>query len=270
MKIHDGQLSDTTNIDSNSYLQINSCGIQVQSHSGKLTYRKQGRRDYHIIYIIDGSCEVEYNGTLSVLKRGFVLYPPHMAQRYIEQKDTKKLWIHFNGYSVEEILKEANLSCGVHHVPPSPVCEKIFVQLVAEHNKKIVPSNAKGLLLTFLCTLGKSIHNIQTTNEKIDEAISFITMNYNMEISTWELATSCNLSESRFMHLFKERVGHSPHSYQQTLRINNSLTLLASTQLSITDISMQIGYTDPLYFSRVFKKHTGMSPKQYRATSSQT
>lgn len=264
MKIHIGKLLDTTDIDSNSYLQINSCGVQLQSQQGKLTYRKQGRCDYHIIYIIEGACEVEYDGKMTLLKHGFVLYPPHMSQRYIEQKNTRKLWIHFNGYNVEEILKEAKLSYGVHHVPPSPICEKLFLQLVVEHNQKTDISNEKGLLLTFLNTLGKSVNNIQTTNKKIEAAISFITMHYNTEISIKELAESCNLSQSRFMYLFKEKVGQSPHSYQQMLRINNSIALLTSTQLSITDICMQAGYTDPLYFSRIFKKYTGISPKQYR------
>lgn len=43
MKIHNGKLSDISNIESNSYLQINSCGIQLQSGQGKLTFRKEGR-----------------------------------------------------------------------------------------------------------------------------------------------------------------------------------------------------------------------------------
>ena len=264
MKIHNGNLLDISNIESNSYLQINSCGIQLQSGQGKLTFRKEGRCDYHIVYIAEGACEIEYNGEMTLLKHGFVLYPPHVPQRYIEHQNTRKLWIHFNGYHVEDILKECKLSYGVHHLSPSPVCEKLFIQLTAEHNQKSGLSNEKGLLLTFLNTLGKSINNISTTNEKIEEAISFITTHYNTEISIKELADSCDLSQSRFMYLFKEKAGQSPHAYQQMLRINNCMTLLASTQLNITDICMLSGYTDPLYFSRIFKKYVGMSPTEYR------
>ena len=66
------------------------------------------------------------------------------------------------------------------------------------------------------------------------------------------------------MYLFKEKAGQSPHAYQQMLRINNCMTLLASTQLNITDICMLSGYTDPLYFSKIFKKYVGMSPREYR------
>ena len=94
--------------------------------------------------------------------------------------------------------------------------------------------------------------------------ISFMITHYNTEISVQELAKSCNLSPSRFMHLFKEHTGQSCSAYLQSLRISNSLSLLTSTQLSITEICLQVGYSDPLYFSRVFTKHTGISPKKYR------
>ena len=230
MKIYNGYLLDISDIESNSYLQINSCGIQLQSQQSILTYRKEGRCDYHIMYITEGACEIEYNGEITSVKHGFVLYPPRMSQRYIEHKNTRKLWIHFNGYYVEDILREAKLSYGVHHVSPSPVCEKLFVQLTAEYNQKTGISNEKGLLLTFLNTLGKSVNNHGTTYERIDEAISFITTHYNMDISIKELADSCNLSQSRFLYLFKEKAGQSPHAYQQMLRINNCITLLTSTQ----------------------------------------
>ncbi len=264
MQIHNGQIQDISDFESNTFLQVNSCGIQYQSQQGKLTYRKEGRCDYHIVYITDGACEIEYEGKTTLLNYGFVLYPPHVSQRYIEHTKTKKLWIHFNGYYIEEILKETKLEYGVHHITPSPVCEKVFVQLVAEHNQKTGISNDKGLLLTFLTMLGKSINHLNSSNEKIEEAVSFITTNYNTEISIQELADSCNLSQSHFMALFKEKTGQSPHAYQQTLRINNCMTLLASTQLSVSDIGMLSGYTDPLYFSRVFKKYVGVSPKEYR------
>jgi len=264
MRIHNGKHMDISDIPSHTWLQINSCGIQHQLGQGKLTFRKEGRCDYHIVYIADGASEVEYAGNTTLLKHGFVLYPPHMLQRYIEHDHTRKLWIHFNGYYVEEILKEYGLNCGVHHMSPSPVCEKLFVQLVAEHNQKAELSNEKALLLTFLNMLGKSVNHRNTTNEKIEEAISFITTHYTAEISISELAESCNVSQSRFLYLFKEKAGQSPHAYQQMLRIHNSMTLLASTKLQVTDISALSGYADPLYFSRVFRKYTGMSPKAYR------
>ena len=72
------------------------------------------------------------------------------------------------------------------------------------------------------------------------------------------------LSQSRFMYLFRERFGMAPKEYQTNLRIGNAKTLLITTRLPISEVGAMSGYSDPLYFSRVFKKHTGQSPKQYR------
>ena len=113
--------------------------------------------------------------------------------------------------------------------------------------------------------MGKSVNHVENiSNDKINEAITFITMHYNTDINIKELASSCNLSQSRFMYLFKEQTGMAPHAYQQTLRIKNSMTLLTSTNLKIVEIGKQCGYEDSLYFSRIFKKLVDVSPKEYR------
>lgn len=264
MEIYNGDLRDTTNFKSHSFLQINSCGIQPATPGEQITYRRKGRVDYHILYVAEGMCEVEYEGKTHLLRHGFVLYPPHVPQQYIDCENTVKMWIHFNGYYIDEILKEAKLENGVHPISPSPIFEKMFIQLVAEHNQQIPVSNEKGLLLSLLYTLGKLVNNTDTTNDKIKQAVTFITTHYNSEISIKELAASANLSQSRFMALFKEQTGMAPHSYQQMLRLKNCMTLLSSTQLSISDICAMSGYQDPLYFSRIFRRHVGVSPRQYR------
>lgn len=63
---------------------------------------------------------------------------------------------------------------------------------------------------------------------------------------------------------FKQYVGLSPARYIQSLRIVNAQRLLERTKYSIGEVSEIVGYDNPLYFSRVFKKETGLSPAQYR------
>lgn len=59
-------------------------------------------------------------------------------------------------------------------------------------------------------------------------------------------------------------MGEPPQSYLNRTVIEKAKTLLEDTALSVGEIALKLGFTDPLYFSRLFKKHCGISPKSYR------
>ena len=62
-------------------------------------------------------------------------------------------------------------------------------------------------------------------------------------------------------------MGYSPLAYQTRLRIERAKDLLRNTSLRVSEIAAQIGYQNPMYFSSTFKKHTGMTPLEYRDKS---
>ena len=72
------------------------------------------------------------------------------------------------------------------------------------------------------------------------------------------------MSVSYFLKKFKEVTAKSPMQYILGIRINNAVSLLESTDYNVTEISTIIGYDNPLYFSRIFKKQKGVSPSDYR------
>ena len=84
------------------------------------------------------------------------------------------------------------------------------------------------------------------------------------EISMTALADSFDLSTTRFSLSFKEEVGMSPLDYLTLLRVEKAKELLASTDLTITEISVQVGYYDSGSFIRRFKQVAGITPLQYR------
>ena len=79
-----------------------------------------------------------------------------------------------------------------------------------------------------------------------------------------DYALLCNLSESRFSHLFKEICGISPLEYIQSLRLKKATELLENTDMSVAKIAEAVGIADQNYFSRFFKSKTGVSPRRYR------
>jgi AraC family transcriptional regulator len=79
-----------------------------------------------------------------------------------------------------------------------------------------------------------------------------------------ELAASVGLSASHFCRAFKTAMGVSPHQYLINLRIARARLLLVETQLSVIDVGAAVGYDDPSYFARLFRRATGLSPAGYR------
>jgi AraC family transcriptional regulator of arabinose operon len=71
----------------------------------------------------------------------------------------------------------------------------------------------------------------------------------------------------QFSDLFKRHYGTSPMAYFSELRMQRARELLSFTKMSVKEIAAELGFDDPLYFSRAFKKVSGMSPRDYRLKS---
>lgn len=98
------------------------------------------------------------------------------------------------------------------------------------------------------------------TQRVIEHILSF----YNKPINKEELAAQLSTHPSHLSRKFKEETKMTLTAFQQTLRINQAKHLLKTENLSVEEIAWTIGYDDPSYFARVFKKETGRTPSQYR------
>ena len=97
-----------------------------------------------------------------------------------------------------------------------------------------------------------------------NQAITYMRAHLSKQITIDELATSVGISRSYFQHLFKEKTGLAPLEYVNTLKMQKACELITTTNLSIKSIALQVGFSDPYYFSRAFKKVMSSSPKMYR------
>jgi len=80
------------------------------------------------------------------------------------------------------------------------------------------------------------------------------------------VAEKVELSPPYFAKIFKEETGNTFVDYVTELRLEKAKELLLQNQLSFKEISFAVGYRDPNYFSRVFKKYFHMSPREFRNT----
>ena len=100
--------------------------------------------------------------------------------------------------------------------------------------------------------------------ELIKKAIQFISHNFSSPLSLDAVARHVHLNPAYFSSLFKQSTGSSFKEYLNMVRVEESKRLLTNTNYSVIDIAIATGFEDQSYFSKVFKKYTGLTPKQYR------
>lgn len=110
-----------------------------------------------------------------------------------------------------------------------------------------------------------STDNIDSTmySRKINEAIKYITANYNKDISVESVANTLYISSSYLMHLFKDNLGKTFNECLKEIRINEAKELLCNPKYKIYEVCDKVGYNDIKYFSQIFKRSTGMTPSEY-------
>ena len=99
---------------------------------------------------------------------------------------------------------------------------------------------------------------------RIDTVLTYISDHYDDKLTTALLAEKFFLNEYYFCHFFKKATGQSPVSYINRYRIEKAATLLKNTDISITELAMNVGFDDPNYFTRTFKKYLGVTPSVYK------
>lgn len=93
---------------------------------------------------------------------------------------------------------------------------------------------------------------------------NIIRRNHDSRLTLSYICSLTNYGKSHISHLFKKRSGMTINQYANSLRIAEAKTLLDSTDMSVQEVAITVGFSDSNYFSNVFKDHTGISPSEYR------
>ncbi len=126
----------------------------------------------------------------------------------------------------------------------------------------------EGLFLQYLSDLAFEVENQRKSEIDgiIPNVLSYLDKNYDKNITLDSAAKSVNLSYHYFSKIFKDEVGKSFVDYLTELRIEKSMRFLENSNLSIKEVCHNIGYNDPNYYCKIFKKVTGMTPTEYRSS----
>ena len=263
--------------DTSRPLTVGSCGTYRLKNAERLpTWRPKGRPDYQLLYVVSGKTHFFFSGKEQIVSAGhMVLIQPWQQQHYDYYGEEKPevYWVHFTGSDVKNILHKYEIPMD-DPVFYSGVCSAysyIFNEMINELQTcrtgfdELLSMYLRQIFLLVQRTRQKQRPSVSTyIQEEMEYARCYFNEHYSEPISIQDYAESRNMSVCYFERNFKQIVNRTPMQYLLTIRVNNAASLLENTDYSMAEISAIVGYEDPLYFSRLFRKLKGMSPSDYR------
>ncbi len=252
---------------------------------------------YRIYYIDEGSGEIsDQSGSLK-LEPGYLYIIPsftlcnlhcdeylsqYFVQFFEESVDGNSLFARNRNVSKVKAkqmdidlfkrLLEINPGRGINRSDDPKIYEKnIYYKEYQElNNMQSLPSylETQGIIIQLMGRLIQpQLHRKQEEQHapaKIVETVGYILVNLHQELSVTSLASRVNQHPDYFSRLFKTFTGQRPISYILEKRIERAQYLLATSRLAYSEITTQTGFDNLSYFSKSFKKLTGMSPSAYK------
>lgn len=254
---------------------ITGAGSQyIRSHYYIWDGRK--RKDSHCIlqYTLNGEGEIEISNKVYSLKKGdaFIVDIPgnHCYRLPPTSKEWDIIYLEFSKEALPLFKKLYGMKGNIIHLDIDGNLAKLIVNIYEKavnneftdiyQNSKYAYEFIMNLISYFL----EQNHNKKLPS-RIEASKKFIDENYNKNIGLEDIAEYVNLSKYHFTREFEKEVGMTPGKYITKARIKKSMELLLfSKDMNIEEIALEVGYNCGNYFSKVFKKYLGISPKEYR------
>lgn len=236
--------------------------------------RKTGANEYILLYCTEGEGDVFIFQQSYLLKPNhFIIIPPDLPHHY---KSSLKnpwtiFWVHFTGKRAEIIYdRYASNKPTVKFIAYNEQRVKKFLDIInlldyTFEDKSLEYANINLLHFISSFIYQQEFNSKSKEKNMVNKSIEFMKKNLHKSLKIDDLAAHQNLSISRFCEVFKENTGYPPIHYFIQLKIQKSCQYLYFTDKSIKEICALIGFSDPYYFSRMFKKMMDVPPSKYRS-----
>lgn len=252
-------------------LAVYNCGIQ---RCGSGHAWGPALRDHYLIHCITKgkgtfvSNEKTYSLTAG---DGFLVVPDKIVSYQADEQDPwEYCWVGFNGSDAKRWILQTGITeeHPVFHFGENKNIP-VALQEICNTSAALPGDEARmqARLLLFLAELMDYFGNATAVRtdgyEYVQKAVHFIECNYSRDIGIAAVASSVGISRSHLYRLFMENISISPNEYITRYRISKAVTLLETGNFSVGEVAYSTGFSDQLYFSRVFKKYQGVPPSQY-------
>lgn len=233
--------------------------------------------DNLVLYCVDGTGRLEAGGVHYAISGGnLILLPQGLTHRYSasEEEPWTLYWVHCQGVSTRLFLEYLGYRDGraVIDTGVSPPLLASFNSLLSVRRTGYSTSafinaanHLRYLFTQFVMETGRHQGGHPAALD-LDAIQTFMQDNIHQQLDLDDLASVAHLSRFHFSNRYKALTGYSPIKHFLHMKIEYACQLLDSSDLSVKAIAAELGYSDPLYFSRLFSKTMGMSPRAYRGS----
>ncbi len=237
-----------------------------------------GVRDHYLIHlVVSGKGVYQVGGVSHTLQEGdlFLVKPNQLITYAADESDPwEYYWVGFNGACASKLVQQMPFSDArpVHHCKDlHAVREALYNIYLSRGPEPQCEALMTGYLYIFMAHMMKEARDTMpnvgsSSSQYVLAAIKYIQFNYSHDISVDDIAKAVGVSRSHLYRVFMSNVGQSPIDYLTNYRVGEACSLLKSSNLSIAEIAVSVGFFDQFYFSRVFKKVKGVPPSKYLAT----
>lgn len=259
-----------TNIPSpDSQLNVVQSGCRFQANPGYKT--RVNIYDHYIIhYITSGKGVYILDDIIYPVKQGdLFLIPPYSFNYYIadELEPYTYYWVGFNGLEAANLI---SLTAFNHHPVISDAGDSLGALFQAlyelDHHPIALKYGLMGYLYTILSQLMAQVDKPLTKqNPHYLRAMDYITSNYqNSALSVQDIADQVGVTRAHLYRIFQKTTNNSINHSILGIRLSKAVALLASSQLTVSDIAEQTGFNSQAYFSKMFKQQFKCTPSEYR------
>jgi len=224
------------------------------------SYASSPRPDYGLLLLTHGKIKfTTQNGILNAHAGDVIFLPKYSQYQAIIEKEADNYLVNFDTAGKDFII-----STPTKILKASPLnCIDCFTELIHEKTSGNPTSlKLRGLFYLLVDTIINCAESQKSLkSETIEKAMQFLRSSTEFKIS--DIAYQCGISTSGLRKIFKDNVGISMSEYRLQFKLNKAKYLLESTNLPIKEIADTLNFYDAAYFCKVFKKYTGMSPKQF-------
>lgn len=237
---------------------------------------------YIMLFVLNGKGYAEFaDGKSRKLAKGdFLFYYPKQRHYYYADPDDPMeiMWLYFHGTHSRQMMDSIGLT------PETPLYHHFVTQSIqrtmqtiihalgfSDDENRLAATGEAMVLFSYIAQSLRQRHHLKDSYKQesaISRVTAFIEENYYLYIGIETLCKYVNYSRSYLSRLFKKEVKMTIPEYINSIRIQHARMLISDSQMSLREISLSVGFNDPYYFSKVFKKYTGLSPSDYRRKNS--